>query len=141
MKKGYIAGKLFKQGDIRQRLYEEEILKKEISNVKWHNPINDPEANDKSKAPTAETIFKNDCKKFKKAPKNGQDIELCLELLIKGGADNLPLKMKAHKLIGDYKDYWECHINSDLLLIWFQFDEDKKEIHLTRIGSHSDLFK
>ena len=29
MKKGiYIAGKLFKQGDIRQRLYEEEILKK-----------------------------------------------------------------------------------------------------------------
>ena len=87
------------------------------------------------------TQFKKDLKKFKKAPKKVQDIEMCLELLIKGGADNLPLKMKAHKLIGDYKDYWECHINSDLLLIWFQFDEDKKEIHLTRIGSHSDLFK
>ena len=40
---------------------------------------------------------------------NLKDIEMCLELLIKGGADNLPLKMKAHKLIGDYKDYWECH--------------------------------
>ena len=87
------------------------------------------------------TQFKKDFKKFKKAPKKVQDIEMCLELLIKGGADNLPLKMKADKLIGDYKDYWECHINSDLLLIWFQFDEDKKEIHLTRIGSHSDLFK
>lgn len=63
MKKGYIAGKLFKQGDIRQRLYEEETLKNQITNVKWYNPINDPEANDKSKEPIAETIFKNDCKK------------------------------------------------------------------------------
>ena len=87
------------------------------------------------------TRFKKDFKKFKKSPKEVKDIEECLILLAIGGADNLPFKMKAHKLIGNYKDYWECHINSDLLLIWFQYDEEKKEIHLTRVGSHSDLFK
>ena len=36
------------------------------------------------------TQFKKDFKKFKKAPKKIQDIEKCLELLIKGGANNLP---------------------------------------------------
>ena len=87
------------------------------------------------------TRFKKDFKKFKNFPKEVKDIEKCLALLSIGGADNLPFKMKAHKLIGNYKDYWECHINSDLLLIWFQYDEEKKEIHLTRLGSHSDLFK
>ena len=48
--------------------------------------------------------------------------------------------MKAHKLVGEYKDNWECHIKPDLLIIWIQI-ESPNIIKLVRIGSHSDLFK
>ena len=48
--------------------------------------------------------------------------------------------MKPHRLIGNYEGYLECHIESDLLIIWFQFDEETKQIYLSRLGSHTDLF-
>lgn len=41
--------------------------------------------------------------------------------------------------MGDYKGFWECHIQPDWLLIWEQ-DEEIKLISLHRIGTHSDLF-
>lgn len=53
---------------------------------------------------------------------------------------SLPQKYKAHKLKGKYKNCIECHIKGDWLLIWL-VDETKKEIHLIRTGTHSDLFK
>jgi mRNA interferase YafQ len=46
---------------------------------------------------------------------------------------------KPHKLRGDYTGFWECHIQSDWLLIWLQ-DDKNKIIELTRTGTHSDLF-
>ena len=52
---------------------------------------------------------------------------------------SLPANYKAHKLSGDYKDYWECHILSDWILIWTQ-DNILKELTFIRTGSHSDLF-
>lgn len=51
----------------------------------------------------------------------------------------LPAKYKPHKLKGEYKGLWECHIKPDWLLIWDQND-DIKLISLIRTGSHSDLF-
>ena len=42
-------------------------------------------------------------------------------------------------LKGAYKGYMECHIESDLLLIWF--DPNTDIIELVRIGSYSELFK
>ncbi|MDE1193420.1 MAG: type II toxin-antitoxin system mRNA interferase toxin, RelE/StbE family [Arachidicoccus sp.] len=33
------------------------------------------------------------------------------------GAKGLEKKYKAHKLIGNYKELWECHVKPDLLLI------------------------
>ncbi|MFN4764653.1 type II toxin-antitoxin system YafQ family toxin [Gillisia sp. Q332] len=48
--------------------------------------------------------------------------------------------IKSHKLSGNYKGRWECHIKPDWLLIWKQ-DDTKKEIYLERTGTHSDLFK
>ena len=41
-------------------------------------------------------------------------------------------------LVGNYKGYMECHIESDFLLIWI--DENKNIIKLIRMGSHSELF-
>ncbi len=79
-------------------------------------------------------------KDFKLCMRRGLDLELIgvvFELLVKTG--NLPSKYKPHKLRGNYVNHLECHIQPDWLLIWF-CDETKKEIHLIRTGTHSDLF-
>lgn len=52
---------------------------------------------------------------------------------------NIPGKYKPHRLSGNYKEFWECHIRPDWLLIWFK-DENLKEISLVRTGTHADLF-
>lgn len=51
----------------------------------------------------------------------------------------LPAKYRPHKLMGDYKGCWECHIQPDWLLIWQQ-TESISLISLIRTGTHSDLF-
>ena len=79
-------------------------------------------------------------KDYKLCIKRGLNLELInatFELLEKTGS--LPAKYKAHKLRGDYVNHLECHIKPDWLLIWL-CDTDKKEIHLIRTGTHSDLF-
>lgn len=63
-KKGYIAGKLFKQGDIKQRLYEGDLVKKEVPEIEFYNPIANDEINDKQNLPTAAEIFYGDTDKI-----------------------------------------------------------------------------
>ena len=36
----------------------------------------------------------------------------------------LPKQYRAHKLSGNYANYWECHIKGDWLLIWEQNDDE-----------------
>ena len=43
-----------------------------------------------------------------------------------------------HSLKGNWKNYMECHIENDTLLIWF--DKNNNAIELVRLGSHSELF-
>ncbi len=50
----------------------------------------------------------------------------------------LPEKFKDHKLQGEFKDFRDCHIEPDWLLI-YRILED--EIVFERTGTHSDLFK
>lgn len=52
----------------------------------------------------------------------------------------LPAKYKPHKLKGNYKDCWECHIQPDWLLIWQQNDK-KLTLLFTDTGTHTDLFR
>ena len=89
-----------------------------------------------------EILFENKFKKdYKLAVKRGLKISLLekvLKLLREEG--KLPSKFKAHLLKGNYKGYWECHIQSDWLLIWKQ-EDDIKLVSLARTGTHSDLFK
>jgi len=85
--------------------------------------------------------FEKDLKLIKK--RSVKDINLIHdflknELAIKG-AVGLPEKFRAHKLSGNYKDNWECHVKGDLLVIWIEITAEK-EIILVRAGSHSDLF-
>jgi len=86
------------------------------------------------------TQFKKDLKKIKKHTSDFNLTTNVLHLLQGFGVKGIPKTMKPHKLKGNYEDNWECHIKPDLLIIWFQIEEDKS-ITLIRIGSHSDLFK
>lgn len=89
---------------------------------------------------TYSSQFKKDYKKFENNKKKIAKIDNTIRLLEQGGRDNIPKYMKPHRLIGNYEGYLECHIESDLLIIWFQFDEETKQIYLSRLGSHTDLF-
>lgn len=77
---------------------------------------------------------------FKKCLKRGLDshvFESALRILVEKGS--LPQNYKPHKLSGKYRGLWECHLQPDWLLIWFQ-DDDKLILQLIDTGTHSDLF-
>lgn len=53
----------------------------------------------------------------------------------------IPTAMRPHRLIGNYAGHLELHIEGDLLLIWIERNESgEEEVHLVRLGSHSELF-
>ncbi|MGB7392924.1 MAG: type II toxin-antitoxin system YafQ family toxin [Pricia sp.] len=86
------------------------------------------------------TKFKKDLKRIKKNQKDYALAVGVLKILEKQGVSGIAKIMKPHRLKGNYKDNWECHIKPDLLIIWLQI-ESPKVVKLVRIGSHSDLFK
>jgi len=49
----------------------------------------------------------------------------------------LPPEAKEHNLKGNWKNFKECHLGGDMLLVYAVFDH---EIVLTRIGSHGEIF-
>ena len=77
-------------------------------------------------------------KEIEKTKKRGKDMEKFKDIVrILLNEDPLPLKNRNHKLKGDFKDYWECHIEPDWLLI---YKKTATEIIFVRMGTHSDLF-
>ena len=49
----------------------------------------------------------------------------------------LPPRYVDHQLAGEWKDYRDCHIRPDLILIYRQLGDDVLE--LVRLGSRSEL--
>ncbi len=82
-------------------------------------------------------LFKKSYKKCIKRGFREADFREALSLLAENGG--LPPKYRAHKLSGRYNGLWECHINSDWLLVWEQRD-DELILVLIDTGTHSDLF-
>ena len=78
--------------------------------------------------------FKRDLKKQYLLLASAEWAEV-LNLLVKGA--ELPEKYRDHQLTGNLNGYRECHIKPDLLLMYAQYDD---ELHLARLGSHSELF-
>ena len=79
-------------------------------------------------------------KELKLCRKRGYDIKKLVEvvsILEKDG--KLPPNYKPHKLSGNFKDCWECHIKPDWLLVWLQ-DDNELTLLFLRTGTHSDLF-
>ncbi len=81
--------------------------------------------------------FDKSVEKMKKRGLPMDDLRHVISLLMQTGT--LPAQYRPHKPSGNMKDKWECHINSDWLLVWEQHD---KELLLIMIdpGSHSDIF-
>ena len=76
----------------------------------------------------------------KLAKRRGLDIEQLLNVVRMLRFDKiLPEKYHNHLLHGDYKGYWECHINPDWLLL-YEKDTKIRIISLYRTGTHSDIF-
>lgn len=78
-------------------------------------------------------------KELKRQEKRGKDIKTFLDIAKKLAKEEaLGAKHRNHKLVGNFKDRWECHIEPDWLLVYFKTDD---EIIFERTGTHSDLFK
>jgi mRNA interferase YafQ len=80
-------------------------------------------------------------KSFKKISKQKnfkkEELEHVLTQLVLG--NKLEAKYRDHKLIGKYEGYRECHVQNDILLIYF-YESDTLTLLLIDFGSHSQLF-
>lgn len=83
-------------------------------------------------------ISKNFKKSYKKLTKENK--LLVYETIEKLLNDEiLDKKYKDHQLKGNFKNYKECHIKPDLLLI-YRKEKEKLTLTCVHLGSHSDLF-
>jgi mRNA interferase YafQ len=80
--------------------------------------------------------FKKCLKLLHRQGKDLSELEEVIDMLADGKV--LPEKYKDHKLKGDRKDYRECHIQPDWLLI-YQIRDDILVLTLSETGSHADL--
>ena len=79
-------------------------------------------------------------KSYKKCVRRGLDMSKfkdAVSILMENGS--LPIQYRPHKLSGKYKGKWECHIESDWLLVWDQNDTELTLLFIDT-GTHSDLF-
>lgn len=81
--------------------------------------------------------FKKDLKSFE----HDKDLLLLLKKILNiiASGKQLPEKYRNHKLKGEFAKCFECHLKSDVLLI-YKINKQEVSILLLRIGSHSDLF-
>ena len=81
-------------------------------------------------------------KAFKRLSRSGrfefEALNSVLNVLAAGRA--LPAQYANHPLHGAYRDCFECHLKSDLLLI-YKIDEHTKTVVVMNLGSHSELFR
>mgnify|MGYP002624057724 FL=1 len=82
------------------------------------------------------TRFKKDIKRYA----NRQDVIDVLKGIVECLKRDIPIpsKHKPHRLKGNYRECWECHIGNDYLLIWV--DMTASTVSLERIGTHHELF-
>ena len=83
-----------------------------------------------------ETQFKKDIKKLKHNVKVQRILSDVLTTLL--NQQKLDPKYGEHKLVGDKKDYLECHILPDLVLV---YQKTETQLKLNRICNHSELLK
>lgn len=82
--------------------------------------------------------FKKDYQRAVATPKH-RDIDNLLPAVVALLATDtaLPEKYVDHALRGDWKDFRDCHVKPDLVLIYRKAGSDV--LQLVRLGSHSEL--
>jgi len=81
--------------------------------------------------------MKKDVKRMKKRGKDMRKLIYVLAVLASG--QSLPPNYRDHQLTGNLKDFRECHIEPDWLLM-YQFHDDVLVLTATATGTHADLF-
>lgn len=81
--------------------------------------------------------FDKDLIRCQKRGLNMQLIYDAIKLLETNG--QLPAEYKPHKLKGNMKGCWECHIQPDWLMTWSQNNQQLTLLFL-QTGTHSDIF-
>lgn len=81
--------------------------------------------------------MKRNVKLMKKRGKDISKLTTVLDLLASGNP--MPQQYDDHRLTGNLKDFRECHIEPDWLLM-YQIHEDVLILTATATGTHADLF-
>ncbi|MDD4409534.1 MAG: type II toxin-antitoxin system YafQ family toxin [Candidatus Pacebacteria bacterium] len=81
--------------------------------------------------------FKKDIKRYKHDKDILSELEVVLDILISDKV--LSGKYMNHRLNGEFKECFECHIRSDILLV-YKIEKEEATILLLRIGSHPEIF-
>lgn len=81
--------------------------------------------------------FKKDYKRIKHQKALIKVLDATLTKLQR--SESLDVEFNVHRLEENYKDYLECHVKAEWLLIW-QVNENENTLTLIRTGSRSDLF-
>jgi mRNA interferase YafQ len=80
--------------------------------------------------------FERDIRRMKKRRKNLEKLKIIICSIVSEEA--LDAIHRDHKLVGNWKERRECHIESDWLLI-YTIESDR--VVFERTGTHSDLFQ
>ena len=85
------------------------------------------------------SAFRRDFKRIVSAPRH-RDVPRLLAEAVELLANDKPLpeRNRDHQLAGGWAGYRECHVKSDLLLI---YRKPSGALYLARLGTHSDLFQ
>jgi mRNA interferase YafQ len=81
--------------------------------------------------------MKRDASRMEKRGKDMSKLDVVLRLLV--SCQPLSPKYRDHQLKGSLRDFRECHIEPDWLLV-YQVVKDELILLATATGSHSDLF-
>lgn len=81
------------------------------------------------------TQFRRDVKLAQRRGKDMNKLRNLILLLLEG--QPLPPNHKDHPLQGRWREYRDCHIEPDWLLL---YKIEGNNLHLVRTGTHSDLF-
>lgn len=84
------------------------------------------------------TAFKRDYKREKKSGQHKNlDQKLVAILTVLARDEPLPASNRDQPLGGEWRDFRDCHVRPDLVLI---YQKTGNVLRLARLGSHSELF-
>ena len=86
--------------------------------------------------PLLQARCERDLKRMEGRGKDRERFLAVVRLIARDG--RLGRQYRPHKLSGEWEGYWECHIESNWLILYKITD---KEVLLARTGTHADLFE